>query len=519
MDVFLIWLFVIVVFLTLYTIILIRRSPKGFHLEIKLTIIFFLLVLIPSITLTLFVSGLLTQGVEMSFMPEIEGSLASSIQAIKHQLESRGHEFMDAINYQPEINKQKMMEHNISFLGHYQVSKKTIQELNSVTTREYPDPQLNYNLVHMILDGEISSTFITQDDRHYCQVYRPLPDSTISVVGFNVDRQVIAAKNKVSESLKIYTSLSLVKKSVLEGRFIWALATLFIITLVLIAIYSARKLSRGISMPIRKLAFGMQRVAEGDFSSKVEVEAKDEIKILVDSFNKMRHDLQASQERLVQVERLAAWRDVARRVSHEIKNSLTPIQISLFRLKSKMSQPEQNAHAELVRSIEEELESLRRISDEFSQFARMPGINKERININDIITNLIPILEGGSKPIKIETELDASVPGIMLDRDNIKRALNNLIKNSIEASKVGGKIIIKTTPVPDPDKTVKITIQDFGEGMDQEILEKIFEPYFTTKRRGMGLGLSIVRRIIEDHDGDISIHSSRGKGTAVIILF
>ncbi len=514
MDVFLIWLFVILTFLTAYIIFLIKRSPKGFKLEVKLTIIFFLLLLIPSVTLTLIVSGLLTQGVEMSFMPGIEASLTSSIQAIKHQLESRGERFINSIQDTPVINQARLIEHDVTFVGLYKIKRKNINKLNTIFIQDYPLVPLNYNLACLIFDSETSSTIIEKDGHYYCQVYRPFPDSTIAVVGFNVDNQVISAKNKLSESLKVYTSLSLVKKSVLEGRLIWAMATLFIIILVVIAIYSARKLSCGISGPIQKLALGMQQVAAGDFSSKVDVDAKDEIKILIDSFNKMREDLKSSQERLVRAERLAAWRDVARRVSHEIKNSLTPIQLTLFRLKTKITD---QTHAELIHAIEDELESLRRISDEFSQFARMPNIKKEQANINEIIHNLIPILAGGSKPIKIETDFDVSIPELVLDRDQMKRALNNLLKNSIEASNIGGRIIIKTSAQHRANKKIIITIQDFGHGMNQETLENIFKPYFTTKRRGMGLGLSIVQQIIADHDGELSIQSNEGNGTIVNI--
>jgi hypothetical protein len=233
MDVFLIWLFIIIAFLTVYTILLIKRSPKGFKLEVKLTIIFFMLFLIPSITLTLIVSGLLTQGVEMSFMPGIEASLTSSIQAIKHQLESRGERFINCIQDRSNIDQTKLLEHDVTFFGSYKINNKNIYESNNISIHDFPLVPLNYSLACQIFDSETSSTITEKDGQYYCQIYHPFPDSTIAIVGFTVDKQVISAKNRVSESLQVYTSLSLVKKSVLEGRLIWAMATLFIIILVL----------------------------------------------------------------------------------------------------------------------------------------------------------------------------------------------------------------------------------------------------------------------------------------------
>lgn len=518
METFIWWVVIITILLGSYTFYLIRRSPRGFRLQAKLTVIFFLLVLIPTIPLTLAVSALLTQGVEMFLLPGVEQSLTQALQTIKSQIEKNGQQFIENHADWSGLDSSELKRFDLLYAVSYRVHNKTAKVLHEVVSGNGIRPQITSETLLMALNGELTSKMNTFGKNTICEVYRASSDSTINVVGINIAADIVRAKQKISESLRVYTSLSLFKKSVLEGRLIWGIATLFIIILALIAIYTARILSRGISDPIQQLASGMQQVAAGDLSSKVVVKARDEIKILVDSFNKMAEDLKISQQKLVQAERLAAWRDVARRISHEIKNSLTPIQISLHRLKTKFFPENQQIDEQPILAIQDEIDTLTKISDEFTQFARMPQVKRKAEDLNSIIQTLAPLIEGGQKPIKIKLHLDKNIPDLFIDRDQMKRALHNLLKNSIDASSIGGTIIIRTTALDDTTKKAKIEIEDQGHGMNGETISKIFEPYFTTKQRGMGLGLSIVKRIIEDHDGEIFVESKQGKGTKVTII-
>lgn len=518
MNIFIGWVVIIIMLLGGYSYYLIRRSPKGYRLQVKLTILFILLVLIPTIPLTLVVSGLLSQGLETFLLPGVEESLARSLQVIKLQIEERGLCFLRNHPVWSNIDVKELNKFEILYAARFRFFKNTSQKVDEILTEPTKCPQFTPDTLALILSGELKSMMKRFEADTICEIYYPYPDSIISVVGFDISPQIMLAREEITESLKMYQSLSLFKQSVIEGRIIWGIATLFIILLALIAIYAARILSRGISEPIQQLASGMKSVAAGDLSVRVDVKAKDEIKILIDSFNKMADDLNISQQKLVQAERLAAWRDVARRISHEIKNSLTPIQLSLYRIKSKYFTEAQQTDDESLSAIEDEIESLRRMSEEFSQFARMPQIKREENDLNQLIQSLIPLIEGGTKPIKIELMLDSNLPRILIDRDQLKRALSNLLKNSVEASSIGGKIWVKTLALDHPTHKVKIEIEDQGQGMSEDILKKIFEPYFTTKKRGMGLGLSIVKRIIEDHEGEIFIESQERRGTKVTIL-
>ncbi len=522
MQIFIFWTIIIALILGIYIWYLYRRSPRGFRFQVKLSIIFFLLVLIPSIPLTFFVSDLLTRGVEMFLLPGMEKSLSQSLDVIKYQLEEKGDHFFKTYRSSKLINENILTNLDIVYCAAFKIEGQTQNLLHLIGSEANlfkQSPAQTNVMMSSIRREEIKSSLFSVDSKYVCEVYQVADDDMIRIVAFYVDPRVIKAKDNISGMLRLYNSLSMFKQSVVEGQIIWGLSTVFIILLTLLALYAAKRLSRGISEPIKKLVSGMQHVATGDLSYRVQTRAKDEIKFLIESFNKMADDLKKSQEKLVQAERLAAWQSVARRVSHEIKNTLTPIQLSLRRLSNQHYPDNQNATDEALITIQEEVESLKRLAEEFTQFARMPQINPKNENLNEILRSVVTLIEAEPHGISIKLNLDPSFPLLELDRDQIRRAFHNLIKNSIEASKPGSSIFIETKQLTNDERKGKIEIRDHGTGIKPDVLIKIFEPYFTTKQRGMGLGLSIVRRIIEDHNGEIEIKSAFGKGTQVTICF
>ena len=522
MNIFFFWVTIIGIIVGIYIFSLYRRSPKGFRFQVKLTTIFILLVLIPAIPLTFSVSAFLTRGMEMFLLPGVEESLSNSLDIIKYQLEKRGEIFYNNFSDFDKLNPEILQKNEVLYLAQLQFNDSNVdlyQFTGSGIEQFKQSPSQNPELFKSILQGDIKTRLFSVNGQYYCEVYQIIKPDKINVVAFQIDPGIINAKDNISESLRVYNSFSLLKKSVVEGQLIWGFSTIFIILLTIVAIYAAKSLSRGISEPINELTLGMQRMAAGDLSSLVKVNAKDEIKFLLDTFNKMAQELKTSQEKLVRAERLAAWQDVARRISHEIKNTLTPIQLSIRRLWNKLNAEDKINEASLL-TIQEEVQSLRRISEEFSEFARMPRVQLQRENLNDLIKSLVTFIkaEPGVPPIRLE--LDESTPSVYLDRNQFRRALHNIVKNSIDASSeksAGNDIFIRTSRISEKDKIVKIEIEDHGKGMEPEVLEKIFEPYFTTKKRGMGLGLAIVKKIIEDHNCEIEYQSKPGKGTRVVI--
>ncbi|MCZ6681276.1 MAG: ATP-binding protein [Candidatus Poribacteria bacterium] len=271
--------------------------------------------------------------------------------------------------------------------------------------------------------------------------------------------------------------------------------------------------------PINQLAAGATEIAAGNLDHRVTVQGRDEIGGLAQTFNQMAADLKANLDKLLVAERVAAWRDVARRIAHEIKNPLFPIRLSVENLqRTYRSSPAifDELFDECTETVIEEVERLQRMVDEFHQFARMPAPERVPSDLNQIVRNVLNLYAESATQIQIETALNADLPSVDLDPAQISQSLGNLIKNALEAMPDGGTLRVSTQLVA--DESPEIRIADTGIGMSAETQANIFAPYYTTKEAGTGLGMAIVQRIITDHNGEISVESEKGVGTTVRIV-
>lgn len=227
---------------------------------------------------------------------------------------------------------------------------------------------------------------------------------------------------------------------------------------------------------------------------------------------------------LLKAQKEAAWREVARRVAHEIKNPLTPIALSAERIRRHLERgttPDQkslSAIHQCAETITQAVQTLRSLVDEFSSLARFPAAQPRPADINEIVERALAMFNGRLEGIHLEKRLDAGLPLAMADPEAIKRALANLVDNAAEAmqSSLVREIHIATSLVESRD-ALEITIADTGHGIDRDLKEKLFLPYFSTKQRGTGLGLAIVRRIIEDHRGNIRVEENKPVGAKFIV--
>jgi len=227
---------------------------------------------------------------------------------------------------------------------------------------------------------------------------------------------------------------------------------------------------------------------------------------------------------LLKAQKQAAWREVARRVAHEIKNPLTPIALSAERIQRHLDRAasDEPASLNLLRSCAETIagavETVRRLVDEFSTLARFPVANPQPADLNEIVEGALAMFNGRLDGINLHRTLAADLPKVMADSEAIKRAVANLVDNAAEAlhDSIVREIEISTALVASRD-AVEIAVADTGHGVTRELKEKLFLPYFSTKRRGTGLGLAIVSRIIEDHHGSIRVEENRPVGTRFIV--
>ena len=286
---------------------------------------------------------------------------------------------------------------------------------------------------------------------------------------------------------------------------------------VLVGLIVARRTARDLD----QLVDGSLAAARGDYDHRVPVRDRDEVGAVASAFNFMMEDLKTSKERLVIAERIAAWQDIARRLAHEIKNPLTPIQMAMDTLRKsyKKQHPEfAEILDESTATVLEEADRLKRIVAEFSDFARMPKPELGRVDLNEVIGASLALYKGGT-PV-VEAKLAPGLPELDADKGQLSQVILNLVENARDAlgGREDGKVVVETRRGETNDR-VMLIVEDNGPGVAADLKDKVFAPYFTTKQTkgGTGLGLAIVHRIIGDHGGRISIGDAPGGGARFAI--
>jgi signal transduction histidine kinase len=275
-----------------------------------------------------------------------------------------------------------------------------------------------------------------------------------------------------------------------------------------------------IADPVNRLTRATRRIARGDLDARIVTSSADELRRLVDAFNSMAADLQRQRIELERTNRLAAWADMARQVAHDIKNPLTPIQLSaehLRRVHRDRGEPLTPVLDGCVDTILSQVRLLRQISAEFSSFASSPVARLEPTSVNDVVEEVVqPYRTAPAGRVTIETALAPGLPLLPLDRILLARGLVNIVENALHAMPGGGTLGLRTAH---RDGRVAIEVSDTGIGMDADAMAHLFEPYFSTRAAGTGLGLTIAKRNVELNGGDIQVASAPGRGTTVSMLF
>ena len=273
-----------------------------------------------------------------------------------------------------------------------------------------------------------------------------------------------------------------------------------------------------VTQPVEQLAAASRQVAAGNWNARVEVHSKDELGELARTFNQMTEQLVGQRDRLVQTERVAAWRELARRLAHELKNPLFPLQITVENLlRAREVDPSEfdEVFRESSRTLLAELANMKTIIGRFSDFAKMPAPQLQTVDINEEVRGALKIfvaqLNAPGKPlITTQINLDEKVGPIQADPDLLHRAVQNLILNALDAMPAGGTLTLRTQ---NATGGVRLEVSDTGKGLTKEECERLFTPYYTTKQHGTGLGLAIVQSVVSDHGGRISVESEPERGT------
>lgn len=363
--------------------------------------------------------------------------------------------------------------------------------------------QMNSNAVHAIFE-ENNIQFLNDENigaLTYASSYSPLTN--------------FAGENIGALNLQFFG-----QQESMERQMNALFATLINIFLIIFVISTVLTILIGswITSPLRLLHTNLRTLKFGKNISRLDYDKKDEIGDLVEDYNLKLDELEDAARQLAKSERESAWRDMAKQVAHEIKNPLTPMKLSIQHLQRSMElNPDDPRLTEKVNhvtnSIIEQIDALTRIANEFSNFAKMPAPRMEQIEMVALIKGVIHLFEN-------EEHVQFNYSGLKSvelqgDRDQLLRVINNIVKNGIQAIQhKEGLITIRTQLV---GEFLQIQVEDNGSGIPEEQLERMFVPYFTTKSTGTGLGLSMVKQIIENHNGNIDFQTEQNKGTVFTI--
>ncbi|MBS3757754.1 MAG: HAMP domain-containing protein [Desulfobacterales bacterium] len=652
-----------------------RRRVAGSRLRTKLVAAFMGLTLLPTIVLFFFSIQFITTSIEFWFKIPIEQALENSLevgQNLYKLVEENNTFFLDKAAYQ--ISSRDLLDpKNRSELANYAQVVQRAFNLNAVEIYN-----ANFNRLTQSVSDRLKNQTVHPVDADALQKGMDNPEKTWSVSentaageiirnmaaipygaeGPDIEGFVVVSillppdlqdnLVSISKGVEEYQQMKMLKRPIRLSYYI----TLTVVSLLVVfcAIWVGMYLSRNITVPIIELSEGTRRVAEGDLSYRIDVVADDEIKTLVDSFNKMTRDLRFNRKEIefsakklyeqnVEIEerrrymeivlnnvstgvisfdshglittindsaeqmlninadrllnksykqllnnednaliheirdrfwtkreesliksvnmaiagkmrsfkvtfnalkddngrhiglvmvfddmteiekaqRMAAWREVARRIAHEVKNPLTPISLSAQRLKRKYKAAiDDPVFDECIQTIAEHTELIRNLVNEFSTFAKFPTANPAPCELIPIVEESIALYQDGYPNIEFNVQAQGSIPVLQLDRQQVKQTLINLIDNAISSIKTEGSITVEVSYDDEQDR-VYLIVADTGEGVDNHDKPYLFEPDFTTKKSGMGLGLAIVSTIVSDHNGRIWAEDNQPKGTRFII--
>jgi len=538
-DIFLLLIFFTLIFKNFYRFYYVgKKEKKGSKTNLKYISIFSIFTLIPSLVVATFSLFIFNFGIQKYFDKQITNAVNNSYDVAKNYLEeSKKNVESDVILMSNGLNRAS------SYYYSNQKRFKTILNSEKIL-RRIDDVYLIDSLGNILMSNvrDITDEFIVPSDEDYDQalVGKPVLISnnlenktavmnklvslvdTYLYISRNIDPEILRYLNETEQAVSFYYS---VENSQTGIKVTFAIIYIILVTLLLflstsIAITFASRLTK----PIVNLIGASEAISKGALDVKVpNIDTDEEFKQLNNNFNSMIDRLKKQQDKLLAAERYEAWESIARKLAHEIKNPLTPIQLSIDRLREKYSlklNEDSKDFDKYLETINRQIRDIESLANEFSNFARMPRPIIKEINIIDAITRSIDFIKMTSKN---EINIISKTKRLMINGDieQLNRVFINLVKNSEEAfldlskkdTSFKGKIDIEIISNND---YIVIKLKDNGTGIPNT--KKVMTPYFTTKTKGTGLGLPIVSKIINEHSGDFLIENKKdGDGVKIEI--
>ena len=537
-DIFLLFVFFSLIFKNFYRFYYTgKKNKKGSQTNLKYISVFSLFTVIPSLVVAIFSLFIFNFGIQNYFDKQITKAVNNSFDVAKSYLEeSKENVLSDVILMSVGLNRASNFYYsNPNRFKNIMRSEKILRRVDDV--------YLIDSLGNILLSDtrDISEEFIIPSDEDYNEVLEGKPVfitgslgnkttvmtklnslvDTYLYISRNIDSEILRYLNETEEAVSFYYS---VENSQTGIKVTFAIIYIIVVTLLLflstsIAIIFASRLTK----PIINLIGASDSISKGALNVKVpDLETDEEFKQLNQNFNSMIERLKEQQDKLLLNERYEAWESVAKKLAHEIKNPLTPIQLSIDSLREKYKDKFSNENQEFekyLETINRQIKDIEKLVNEFSNFARMPRPILKKINIVDTINKSLDFIKMNSKN---SINLKAFKKNILIngDEDQLNRVFINLIKNSEEAflEKIEKNLNFKGNidiDIIDNNDYIIIRLIDNGPGITDA--KKAMTPYFTTKKTGTGLGLPIVTKIVNEHSGNFSIQNNKDNGTIIII--
>jgi two-component system nitrogen regulation sensor histidine kinase NtrY len=345
------------------------------------------------------------------------------------------------------------------------------------------------------------------------------------VAAVPIDKTILDHKHNIKTAIMEYTSLA-TQRAGIKVSFMVVFAVITVL-LLLAAILLGVSFANWILKPVNKLIVATRNITLGDYNTPIRTGTlRNEWDVLIATFNDMMTRLERQRQQLIVSNRQSAWRDIARKIAHEIKNPLTPIQLSAERLKSKyakevVTQPE--VFESCINTIVRQVSCIGRLVTEFSDFARMPTPTFENVDLTKLVKEIVFMHANANTKIRFHQDYDKERLICEIDQDQINRMIVNILQNAVNAiaestdndNEIIGNISLRLW---EADGLVHITVDDDGPGFSDTALEKALDPYYTTRAAGTGLGLSIVHKVVTDHSGEVSLGRSQSLFGASIAL-
>ena len=542
LNIVLLLIFFVLIFLEIKNALRSNINVNGSKANKKYIAFFSLFTLIPSILISIFSLFLFSFALEKYFDNKITTAVNNSYEIAKNYVDDvRNKIESDIVLITLDLNKNvNIFYDNPSRFKNLLITQKYIRDVDEIhlidssgnllvtsDTKKQDFIPPNEKALEMVFNDERPLKIINafENKSSAIQKLTAYIDTYVYVVKF-LDEEISNYLTESEEAINFYYRVEDKRTGI---RISFILIYLVVVSLLLfLSISIAIKFSSRFFVSISNLISASHKIGQGDLETKVpEIKTDKELEILNKNFNYMINQLKDQQDKLLLQERHEAWSTIARKLAHEIKNPLTPIQLTIDRLKNKYSDivdtENKKNFNEHLKTIHKQIEQIEKLVDEFSDFARMPKPVFKRINLLNIIKDNVFLLKEIDSSIKIELTHTENEYLFTCDSEQISRVFFNLVKNSIES------IQEKSSKSPDFTKKIDIvienkndyislTITDDGLGFSEENLSNILKPYYTTKKKGTGLGLSIVNKIINDHNSKINFIKQK-IGAKIIINF